>query len=81
MWRALEGCGTLGRERLVLLLELVRADEPVVHRPYFDGASALIFVFDSSAYNVCDPNDPTLNRFTDALHLFEDIASDRRLCL
>ncbi|KAI5478457.1 hypothetical protein MNV49_005098 [Pseudohyphozyma bogoriensis] len=47
--------------------------------PYFDTAAAIIFISNVADYTVCDPRDPTANRFADALDLFEDIAKSKIL--
>ncbi|SCZ90608.1 BZ3500_MvSof-1268-A1-R1_Chr1-3g02097 [Microbotryum saponariae] len=47
--------------------------------PFFQDASAIIFICAVSEYNVCDPTDPTRNRLRDALLLFKDICENRLL--
>ncbi|KAM0755817.1 P-loop containing nucleoside triphosphate hydrolase protein [Meredithblackwellia eburnea MCA 4105] len=47
--------------------------------PYFEGAAALIFIFATSDYNVCDPRNKLANRLSDALDLFHDIATNKIL--
>ncbi|SCV68588.1 BQ2448_709 [Microbotryum intermedium] len=47
--------------------------------PFFEDASAIIFICAVSEYNVCDPTDPTRNRLRDALLLFKDICENRLL--
>ncbi|KAK4058063.1 hypothetical protein OIO90_000802 [Microbotryomycetes sp. JL221] len=59
---------------------IIRVSDPAGARgtrhawaPFFDHAAAIIFLFDTSTYNVCRQSKPTENRLNDAFTLFEEI--------